>query len=124
MVYYEHVERTFAAEPSVLDLAGCCCTAAVVHVVVVALPVRKPAGRSDVAIGAADEGRTLVPDWLPEILQLLSVAEFSECVSAEIDQQLRTFGPVCAPDGFGLAYSTQRFGSSAAGLGLASVAVE
>ena len=125
MVCYEHVERTFAAEPSVLDLAGYCCTAAAVPpVVVVALPGTEPADRFDVAIDAAVEGRTLVPDWLPEVPQLLSVAEFSECVSAQIEQQLETFGPVCAPDDFGLAYSTQQFGSSAAGLGLAPVAVE
>jgi len=119
------VERTFAAESSVLDLAGYCCTAAAVQpVVVVALLGTEPADQFDVAIDAAVEGKTLVPDWLPGVPQLLSVAEFSECVSAQIEQQLGTFGPVCVLDDFGLAYSTQQFGSSAGGLGLAQVAVE
>jgi hypothetical protein len=116
------VERTFAAESSVLDLAGYCCTAAAVPpVVVVALPGTEPADQFDVATDAAVEGKTLVPDCLP---QLLSVAEFSECVSAQIEQQLGTFGPVCAPGDFGLAYSTLQFGSSAGGLVLVPVVVE
>jgi hypothetical protein len=77
---YEHVERMFAAGPSVLDLAGYCCTAAVVEppVVVVALPGTEAADQFDVAIDAAAERRTLVSVWwLPEVPQVLYVSEFS-----------------------------------------------
>jgi hypothetical protein len=45
-------------------------------------------------------------------------------VSAQVEQKLGTFGPVCGPDDLGLACSTWQFGLSAAGLGLAPVAVE
>ena len=60
---YEPVEKTFVAEPSVLELAEYCCTAAVVPpVVVVALPGIEPADLIDVAIAAEVECRTLVLD--------------------------------------------------------------
>ena len=57
------MEKTFVAEPSVLELAEYCCTAAVVPpVVVVALPGIEPADLIDVAIAAEVECRTLVLD--------------------------------------------------------------
>lgn len=84
--------------------------------VVVAWPGTEPADLFGVAIAAEVEGRSLVPDLLPEVPQLQSVAEASGCVTAQIGWQLEMAGPVCVPDDSVLAYSTLLFGSSAAGL--------
>jgi hypothetical protein len=42
----------------------------------------------DVAIDAADEGRTMMPDWIFETPHLMYVAEFFERVSIQIEQHL------------------------------------
>lgn len=115
MVHFEPVEKKFAFELSVLELAEYCCNVAVAQPVAVAALPGELAGQFDVPIAAEVECRSLGPDLSPVVPQLQSVA-YSGYVAAQVEVQVEMVGPACAQHELGFAYSTRWLGSCAAGL--------